>query len=586
MAAALVGVLVLARVFALAGRDLPLSWWLPSVLLWQDVAVGLVFWILERSLRPPSHTAPPSAVRVTLRRLMWAGYWAVVLWTAINVPVTRALSSPLTLPMLRATDGPLGDSIAHYATAANVVMIALVVAAGAVLPRVRLPCAAQRASAFALLAIAIPGPFMEGRVDTRGAQRNAVSALVQSALPRLSASGATTGADWRTSPFGASSGDDLHTLRGSAEGRNVLMIILESTAARYLQPYGARDDPMPTLTALGRNSIRFESAYAVYPESIKGLFAVLCSRHPAIDVDVETHASAPCTPLGSTLAQAGYQTAMFHSGRFAYLGMNALISHQGFETLEDAGAIGGQRESSFGVDEPSTVARVLSWIDGRDRSRPFFVAYLPVAGHHPYATAEPGPFSGEGDLIAYKNALHDGDASIARLLDGLRTRGLDRRTMVVVFGDHGEAFGQHDGNYGHTLFAFDENVRVPMLVSVPGATDGGLHSRRVASVVDVAPTILDLAGVRIPDGYEGTSLLTGDEQMSYFFTDYALGWAGVRDRCWKYLLEIEADRSQLFDVCADPDETIDRSREHPERVRAYRERTLDWLRANRGRYTD
>jgi arylsulfatase A-like enzyme len=185
----------------------------------------------------------------------------------------------------------------------------------------------------------------------------------------------------------------------------------------------------------------------------------------------------------------------------------------------------------------------------------------------------------------YKNALGYADAALAALLDGLRSRGLEEKTLTVVFGDHGEAFGQHDGNFGHTLFAWDENVRVPLVVSLPGVIPPA-RARQVASVVDVAPTILDLLGEPAPAGYDGSSLLAGPARMAFVFTDYALGWAGLRDGCWKYLLEIEADRSRVFDVCRDPDETRDLSARHPARVEAYRGRTLDWLSATRRAYRD
>jgi hypothetical protein len=569
LAAALAGVLVVARALGLAGRDLPLSPWLPSVLLWQDLAVALVFWLLV-GRRDGSRVAPVI-------------YWALVLWAAVNLPVVRALSSPLTLPMLRAGGGALGDSVAYYATPGMLAMVATVVAAGLVLPRVPLPRRAGGVALAAVCAVALPGPFLESRLDVRGAQRNAVSALLLSALPRAPARAVDGATDWRGSPFEGGPVDDLDGLRGAVAGRNVVMVVLESTAARYLRTYGADDDPMPTLTALARNGLQFDAAYAVYPESIKGLDAVLCSRHPGFDVGVGAHAAAPCDSLAGRLGRAGYQTALFHSGRFSYLGMETLLSRHPFDVREDAGVIGGEIESSFGVDEPSTVARMLGWIDGRDAFRPFFLVYLPIAGHHPYATPEPGPFAGEGALGDYKNALWYADRALASLLDGLRSRGLEGETVTVVFGDHGEAFGQHDGNFGHTLFAWDENVRVPLVVSGSGVI-GPARARQVASVVDVAPTILDLVGEAVPAGYEGASLLTGPPRMAFVFTDYALGWAGLRDGCWKYLLEIEADRSRLFDVCRDPDETRDLSGPHEPRVEAYRARMLDWLSATRQTY--
>jgi len=571
LAAALAGVLVVARALGLAGRDLPLSPWLPSVLLWHDLVVALVFWLLV-GRRDDS-------------RIAHALYWVIVLWAAVNLPVVRALSSPLTLTMLGATGGALGDSVGYYATPGMLAMMAAVIASGALLPRVPVPARVGRVAVAVACAVAVPGPFVESRLDVRGAQRNAVSALVLSTLPRAPARVVDVATDWRRSPFEDGPVDTLHGLRGAAAGRNVVVVVLESTAARYLRTYGAADDPMPTLTALAREGVQFESAYAVYPESIKGLDAVLCSRHPGFDVGVAAHAAEPCASLAGRLTHAGHQTALFHSGRFSYLGMEELLAKHPFDVREDAGAIGGEIESSFGVDEPSTVGRMLSWIDGRDRSRPFFLVYLPIAGHHPYATPVPGPFDGEGALSAYKNALRYADGALARLLDGLRSRGLDRETLTVVFGDHGEAFAQHDGNFGHTLFAWDENVRVPLVVSMPGVTRP-TRARQVASVVDVAPTILDLVGEPVPPDYEGASLLAGPPRMAFVFTDYALGWAGLRDGCWKYLLEIEADRSSLFDVCRDPDERRDLSWRNAVRVEAYRSRTLDWLSATRHAYHD
>jgi arylsulfatase A-like enzyme len=262
-----------------------------------------------------------------------------------------------------------------------------------------------------------------------------------------------------------------------------------------------------------------------------------------------------------------------------YLGMEEVVAHSGFGRMEDAGAIGGNRNSSFGIDEPSTVHRVLAWVDALPRGRRFFAAYLPVAGHHPYAHTEPGPFPDSAEVDRYRNALHEGDRALGTLLEGLRARGLADSTLVVVIADHGEAFGQHEGNYGHTLALYDENVRVPLVVSLPGGATAGRGPRRVhrvASLLDVAPTILDLAGVRSPAAFDGESLLTGGARAALFFTDYSLGLVGLRDGCTKYLHELESGRSRWFDVCRDPDERIDLMAGRADRAARYRERLRSW----------
>ena len=146
-----------------------------------------------------------------------------------------------------------------------------------------------------------------------------------------------------------------------------------------------------------------------------------------------------------------------------------MIDHRGFDVLEDAGAIGGRVDSSFGVDETSTVQRMLGWIDSLRKDERFFITYMPIAGHHPYASSGAGPFTGDDDFARYMNALHEGDAALGELLSGLRARQIDDDTLVVVFGDHGEAFGEHPGNFAHTLFIHEENVRVPYVIAAPGA---------------------------------------------------------------------------------------------------------------------
>lgn len=559
--------LVSAKAVTLFGHAVPLSAWSPVAYLWQDVSVALLFFAVDRACKRPA--------------LAWGLYTLLAVYAAINVPIARVLSTPLTWTMMRAARGALADAVLHYLTAANVAAVAAPVLLAVALP---LMCRRRRVATrpwAVVLAVAIValGPFAASRVDTRGLHRNAFGALLATSVPRVEPSPGAM--DWRASPFAQSRGEDLGFLRGSMKGRNVVLAVLESTGARHLGAYGGTPDPTPNLTALARRSIVFERAYAVYPESIKGLFATLCSRYPAFDTPPEIYAGAPCASLPRTLAAAGYRTALFHSGRFDYLGMKAIVDHRGFELLADAGTISGQVNSSFGVDDASTVRRALQWIGSLQKGERFFLTYLPVAGHNPYEVSRPGPFAGRDDFSRYLNALHEGDESLGALLEGLRALGLDDNTLVIVFGDHGEAFGEHPGNFAHTLFIHEENVRIPFVIAAPGAVRDELRVRRLASVIDTAPTILDLMGFPAEVLHQGASLLRPDSHMALFFTDYSIGWLGLADGCWKYLFEIDADRSRLFDVCEDPGETRDRAQEQPERASQYRARVRAWAAAQK-----
>jgi len=564
-AASLLLVFLMAKVAILWGHPVPLTACSLIAYAWQDVLVALTFAALDLGLK---------------NRIAWLLYWAIAIYAAINIPVGRALSTPLTRPMLRAARGPLSDSILLYVTPTNIFLAALVLTAAAVLPLLlkHLPSSLSLACA---LTIILLGPSAARRIDTRGMDRNVITALIGVGLPR--SSGAAT--EWRELRFNSTRVENLSRLAGTAKGYNVVMVSLESTAAQYLSLYGAEYETMPNLTTLARRALVFDNAYAVYPESIKGLFSVLCSTFPSFDSRPEEYENVDCRSLAAVLSDAGYRSAMFHSGRFDYLGMESIVRHRGYQTLEDAGDISGNHNSSFGVDEPSTVARMLAWLDALPRGQNFFLTYLPIAGHHPYATPGPGPFRPTTELDQYRNALHYGDVSLGTLIEGLRARGLEDNTIWIIYGDHGEAFHQHEGNYGHTFFLYDENVHVPFLIAAPGLMRSEQRVRKVVSLVDTAPTILDLLNIPPPSNYQGRTMLDGAPRMALFFADYSLGLLGLRDGPWKFIYEVGSGRPTLFDLDRDPRELSDLSPREPARASWYAQVVRNWSSAQKKHLT-
>jgi hypothetical protein len=571
--ASLLLVFLLAKLIVIWGHAAPITGWSLLAYVWQDVMVALAFAAFEIILQRMGAGT----------RIVRTIYWALAIYAAVNIPVVRVLSTPLTRPMLRAARGPLADSMLVYLTATNLLLIAFVLAAAAGLPSVmrRVPRQYAGLAVAGAIGVVLLGPAASRRADTRGMDRNVVTALIGAGLPQVVASAGAN--EWRASRFEGDGTEDLSRFRGAARGFNLVMVSLESTAAQYLPLYGAvyDHDPMPSLSALARKATVFDNAYAVYPESIKGLFSVLCSTFPAFDSQPEEYAKLKCRSVASVLGDAGYRTAMFHSGRFGYLGMESIIQHRGYQTLEDAGDIGGNHNSSFGVDEPATVARMLAWIDRLPRGQQFFLTYLPIAGHHPYAIPEPGPFTGTEEIDQYRNALHYGDVSLGALIEGLRARGLEENTVCVIYGDHGEAFHQHEGNYGHTFFLYEENIHVPFLIAAPGLMRGEERVHKVVSLADTAPTILDLMGMAPPSNYQGGTMLDGAPRMALFFTDYSLGLLGLRDGRWKFVYEIGSGRARLFDLERDPQERSDVSSREAARVSWYGEVVRGWSSAQK-----
>jgi phosphoglycerol transferase MdoB-like AlkP superfamily enzyme len=569
-AAGLLCVLVLAKLCMAAGQPVPASAWAPIAYLWQDLLVAVLFAAFDALVRRP-----------------WAGWTAyglIVAYAAVNVPVARVLGTPLTAPMLRATRGTLTDSVAHHATPVNVCLLLLIVVSAAVFPLLFRRARGRQLAWGALVAapVILLGPFATARVDTGGLHRNALVAAIATQFPHIEADDAGEPVPARADTSGTGPDPRLAELRGAAAGRHVVLVLLESAAAQYLRPYGAAEDPMPNVTALAAQGVLFERAYAVSPESIRGLFAVLCSRYPAMDTEPELYERVTTPSLAAVLREQGYHTALFHSGRFRYLGMQAVVRGRGFQVLEDAGQIGGDRDSSFGIDEPSAVRRLLQWIDEVPRGERCFATYVPIAGHHPYETPEPGPFPERQDIDRYRNALHYADVAVGQLLQGLRDRGLEQQTVVVLVGDHGQAFGQHQGNFGHTLRIYEENVRVPLVISAPGAVAGPVRVPGLASHIDIAPTVLDLLGL-VPDaGHQGLSQLRGGRSKVFFFADASLGLLGLRDGRWKYIHETDSGRSRLFDLDADPAELTNLADSQPDLANRYKREVVGWARAQRG----
>jgi arylsulfatase A-like enzyme len=572
--------LVVLRLADGSGRGL-VSPWTPIAFLHQDLLVALGWCAVELAWRTASRRSP--GVARWLDRAAFVAYGAFAVYVGLNVPVARVSSTPLTYSMIAATRAELADSILPFFTVGNVSCVAAVLILAAVLPRALARARAPRRPAViglaaAAVALALTGPTARAHVESVGLHRNALVALVTT----TAAQGRERGGGVAALPPLPVEGDalDLSRFAGAARGRNVVWVILESTGAQYLKPYGADRDPVPRLSAFAARSMLFENAYSAYPMSIPGLFSMLCSGGPGPHTSAEhyTAARVPCPAVAGRFAEAGYRTALVHSGRFVYLGMQGVVEGRGFDQLLDAGDVGGRYASSFGVDEASSVRASLAFVDSLSEGERFFLMYLPIAGHHPYHSPGEGPrpFGEEEPRDAYASDLYRGDLALGQLIDGIAARGKERETLWVFVGDHGEAFHQHEGNFGHALFLYEENVHVPLLVVAPGLIEQPLRAPQVASVIDVAPTLLDLVGLPPARAYEGRSLLSPSPGVARFHADQVLFQTGLRSGPWKLILDMESGRPKLFDLRVDPGEERNVAAEHPDRVRRFEAHLRAW----------
>lgn len=187
--------------------------------------------------------------------------------------------------------------------------------------------------------------------------------------------------------------------------------------------------------------------------------------------------------------------------------------------------------------------------------------------------------------IDYCKALYDDslrmvDASIGELFQKLKDRDLYERALIIVTADHGEEFGEH-GNFGHGN-VYEPALRIPMIIKFPNGQFAGTRYKPVTELVDIMPTMLDAAGLPIPDGLDGKSLL---RVLSQTEPESDAGYAQrfthktVRESEWK-LIRTRPDSYELYNVALDPGEKNNLAEQHPEHVERMRPPLEDFFKVN------
>jgi choline-sulfatase len=332
----------------------------------------------------------------------------------------------------------------------------------------------------------------------------------------------------------------------------VVIVTLDTTRADRLSVYGYMNATLPHLERLAREGVVFDQAVSAAPLTLPAhcsLFTgLLPPRH-----GVRDNAAAPLAATLPTLAEI-LQRRGFRTG--AFVGSVVLDPSRGlargFEEYRGVSS-NGDTESPRQRRGDAVMTDALHWLDGIGDS-PFLLWAHLYDPHRPYDPPEPyrskhdDPYIGE---IAFA------DAQIGRLLDDLARRNLLDRTIVVVAGDHGESLGEH-GERDHGIFVYESVLHVPLILSAPNVPSGRVND--VVRLVDVMPTVLDLAGVpSLPvDGISlvgrmrGTTRPLDLEAYSESLYPRRFGWSPVRSlRAGRFKL-IEAPRRELYDLETDP----------------------------------
>jgi arylsulfatase A-like enzyme len=352
---------------------------------------------------------------------------------------------------------------------------------------------------------------------------------------------------------------------------DVVLISMDTLRARSVGAYGAERPTSPTLDALGADGVLFENAFSSAAFTLPGHMSMLTglwfSSHRAIT------AMSFLSPAHRTLAEAlqagGYATAAFSSGAWI---MPWTGFRRGFDAYYE------MPPSLYGADKPAgtpydAFTQGLEWL--RDHAdRPCFVFLHNYVVHTPYTPPKlykqafdplpPGSPNEEVQRRAYEQEVRYADDQIRAFLEGLDALGRADRTLVIVTADHGEQFGEH-GGLEHTYDVHDEVAHVPLVMRLPGAIPAGREIAEPVSLVDLAPTIVDLLGLPPMHGVDGTSLLplvagstdrlARDGVMTEAMSEANLGWVdltAIRTRASSCIHDARRATYECFDRRVDP----------------------------------
>lgn len=373
------------------------------------------------------------------------------------------------------------------------------------------------------------------------------------------------------------------------EKPNVILITLDTLRADHLACYGYSDVRTPNLDSLARRGVLFEQAATNSPLTLPAHCSILTGMYPTyhgVRINGNTALNEEQMTIAEVLSAQGYQCGAF-IGAFVLDGRWGL--KQGFQHYDDQFDLKKYKHIDLGaVQRPGNevIDAALDWLE-EQKSTPFFAWIHLYDPHTPYEPPEPylSEYGPRGLAGLYDGEIAFMDEQIGRCLSWLENNGLDESTILILVGDHGEGLGSH-GEGTHGYFIYDYAVHVPLIIVTPFE---GLRGVRVSSqvrVVDIFPTLMEIAAVTPPAETHGRSLLPlmfrpQKEENGFAYAEsmspnLQFGWSSIhslRTTQYKY---IDTPKAELFDLTRDPGEQTNLLRQYPDIAREMKD-TLDRL---------
>jgi arylsulfatase A-like enzyme len=375
---------------------------------------------------------------------------------------------------------------------------------------------------------------------------------------------------------------------------SVIVVMIESLRRDELLASGGTRSVMPAVEALAHESTVYSGAVAPAAQSDFATTSVLSSQFPLRAISFHPfpqHVRYPRVLPWDILKPFGYRTAVFSSQNEYWAGMYNFLQTGSVDYFLHAETFNGRTYSTTvdrglhewmektghagKIDDSDTIDEAVAWTDSIPRTTPFFAYVNLQSSHTPYVLTRPfAPRFGSGRVSfpilfdvfpsdsagavrdMYDNSLAYADSQLDRLFDALKRSGRWESTVVVVLGDHGEAFYEHGfGAHGSELYG--EVTHVPLIVRVPSRRPA--RDTLPASTIDVMPTILGILGLPPHPAHQGINLANRAgraDRPLFSLTQTAMAdEVGVEQDQWKLIYDLRHSVTRLYDLRNDPGES-------------------------------
>ena len=365
---------------------------------------------------------------------------------------------------------------------------------------------------------------------------------------------------------------------------NLVLIVVDTLRADWTTPYGDPRGTAPELARWAKRGAVFEEVRSQSSWTKISMASLMTSLWPHSHglFEARDALGEGAVTLAEQLHDAGYRCYAVQSNGWLD---QSFGFQQGFDSYvfpRGAGSA-GLSPSQIWPHADRVYEEAARLIDQHDRARPMFL-YLHLMDVHEYAAPPEFRTYGQDTPGSYLAAIRWDDDAVARIRQKLDDAGLLDRTVMVFASDHGEAFGEH-GKQGHARNTLTATLRTPLVIRFPFPIEPIRISTQVRNI-DIAPTLLELAGVAPPAVFQGRSLLPlltaaepGEDRVTYaglgtpLYMDSSIQ-ASVSDGHWTYARNLPRDHHPgefLFDRSVDPGENVNLIEREPEQARRMRQ---------------